>query len=254
MVPSVLRDCVATGNRDVHIFSAGFGETGEEEGIALQYEIAQIALDGGLRVIGPNSMGIFSPGRKLVTWSGAPTAAGSVGLLTQSGGFADAAIGYGTQLGLSFSTVVNYGSGLTVDASDLIGYLSEDPETDAIGVYLEGIADGRHLLDVVTSTTPRKPIFIMKPRSREAARAGGFAHRISGRERPNLAGLLRANRRGARGLGPRHGSRHPWLQTAGSSCGPEGGNHRDGWRQQCGGGRRVEPGRARAPGALGRKR
>ena len=176
VVPWILRDCVATGNHNVHIFSAGFGETGEDRGKTLQEEITKIAIDGGLRVIGPNSMGTFSPKQRLVTWAGAPEAIGSVGILTQSGGFADAILGYGSQIGLSFSTVVNYGTGLTVDASDLIEYLSDDPETDAIGVYLEGVADGRRLLDIVARTTPIKPIVMVKPGSSRAARRTAASH------------------------------------------------------------------------------
>lgn len=176
VVPWILRDCVSTGNRNVHIFSAGFGETGEGRGETLQEEITRIAVDGGLRVIGPNSMGTFSPKHRLVTWAGAPEAIGSVGILTQSGGFADAIIGYGSQIGLSFSTVVNYGTGLTVDASDLVEYLSDDPETDSIGVYLEGVADGRRLLDVVARTTPSKPVVIVKPGAGRAARRTAASH------------------------------------------------------------------------------
>ena len=176
VVPWILRDCVTTGNHNVHIFSAGFGETGEDRGKALQEEITKIAVDGGLRVIGPNSMGIFSPKHRLVTWAGAPEAIGSVGILTQSGGFADAILGYGSQIGLSFSTLVNYGTGLTVDASDLVEYLSDDPDTDAIGVYLEGVADGRRLLDVVARTTPNKPVVMVKPGASRAARRTAASH------------------------------------------------------------------------------
>ncbi|MCY4621036.1 MAG: CoA-binding protein [bacterium] len=176
IVPWILRDCVATGNRNVHIFSAGFGETGEDQGKTLQEEITQIAVEGDLRVIGPNSMGVFSPRLRLVTWAGAPEAIGSVGILTQSGGFADAILGYGSQIGLSFSTVVNYGTGLTVDASDLVEYLSDDPETDTIGVYLEGVADGRRLFDAVARTTPDKPVVMVKPGASRAARRTAASH------------------------------------------------------------------------------
>ena len=176
IVPWILRNCVATGSRNVHIFSAGFGETGEEDGKTLQEEITKIAVEGGLRVIGPNSMGIFSPKLRMATWAGVPEAIGSVGILTQSGGFADGIIGYGSQIGLSFSTVVNYGTGLTVDASDLVEYLSDDPETDAIGVYLEGVADGRRLLDVVARTAPDKPVVMVKPGASRAASRTAASH------------------------------------------------------------------------------
>lgn len=170
--PAILEECVATGHRNVHIFSAGFGETGEEDGQRLQKEIEQIAQQGGLRVVGPNSMGVYSPGQRLVTWANAPVETGEVGILAQSGGFADAIVGYGSQLGLAFSTVVNYGSGLTLDATDFIDYFADDPETSIIGAYLEGVTDGRRLLEVVRTTARSKPVVIAKPgRTRAAARA-----------------------------------------------------------------------------------
>ncbi len=175
-VPAILNQCAATGNRNVHIFSGGFGETGEASGEALQDEIEQIAAANGLRVIGPNSMGFFSPAQRLVTWGGAPEEAGSVGILTQSGGFADAIVGYGTQLGLAFSTVINYGSGLTLDATSLLEFLAADPDTKIIGIYLEGVADGRALLEAAAATNPEKPILIVKAGASEAAKRAAASH------------------------------------------------------------------------------
>ncbi len=175
-VPAILEECVATGHRNVHVFSAGFGETGEEDGLGLQRKIEQIATKGELRVIGPNSMGIYSPSQRLVTWANAPTQPGEVGILAQSGGFADAIVGYGSQLGLGFSTVVNYGSGLTLDATDFINYLSTDPETAVIGAYLEGVADGRRLLEVVRQANRSKPVLILKPGRTEAATRAAASH------------------------------------------------------------------------------
>ena len=176
IVPTILRDCVATGNRNVHIFSAGFGETGDSAGAALQRQISEIAKEGKLHVIGPNSMGIFSPKQRLVTWAGAPETSGHVGILSQSGGFADAILGYGCDLGLSFSTVVSYGSGLTVGVCDLLEYLADDIDTEAIGVYLEGVRDGRRMLDVIVRATPTKPVVIVKPGQSRAARRAALSH------------------------------------------------------------------------------
>ena len=75
-VPAALEDCIASGNMNVHIFTAGFKETGEEEGIRLQKEIEEIAEKGGLRVIGPNCMGIYNPKLRLTTWIPAPAESG----------------------------------------------------------------------------------------------------------------------------------------------------------------------------------
>ena len=71
MVPEALKDCIASGNKNVHILASGFKETGEEEGNRLQGEIEKIAREGGLRVLGPNCMGIYVPESRIVTWTGA---------------------------------------------------------------------------------------------------------------------------------------------------------------------------------------
>lgn len=184
-VPEVLRECADTGHRNVHIFSAGFGEIGEEEGDELQHSIEHIAAEGALRVIGPNSMGLYVPDLRLVTWTGASALPGPVAVVGQSGGFVDAAVGYGSRLGLSFSTVVNYGSGLTVDATSLIDYLATDDRTGIITAYLEGVNDGQRLLDVVRQAVPKKPVVIVKPGRTEAAARTVASHTgsLAGNER-----------------------------------------------------------------------
>jgi acyl-CoA synthetase (NDP forming) len=85
-VPAALRDCVASGNRNVHIFSSGFKETGETEGIRLQEEIEKIAREGGLNVIGPNCMGLYVPASHILTWIGGSEKSGPVAFISQSGG------------------------------------------------------------------------------------------------------------------------------------------------------------------------
>ena len=216
-------------------------------------EITQIAVEGGLRVIGPNSMGVFSPRLRLVTWAGAPEAVGSVGILTQSGGFADGIIGYGSQIGLSFSTVVNYGTGLTVDASDLVEYLSDDPETDTIGVYLEGVADGRRLLDAVARTTRDKPVVMVKPGASRAARRTAASHTgsLAGDDRIWQAFFAQS---GAIRVDSVQDMAHTIdaPETTPAAGRVQGRRPRDRWWQQRAGGRCMHPGRPRPAAALRR--
>jgi len=161
-VPAALRDCVASGHRNVHIFSAGFKETGEEEGIRLQQEIEAIAAEGGLRVIGPNCMGIYNPKALIATWEPAPRRSGPVAFVSQSGGHAGDFTVYASQFGILFSKAISYGNALTLDCTDFLPYLADDDETKIICLYLEGVKDGGKLLRQVRQINRTKPVIIMK--------------------------------------------------------------------------------------------
>ncbi|MBI9074555.1 MAG: acetate--CoA ligase family protein [Desulfatibacillum sp.] len=163
VVPAVLRECVATGNKTVHIFTAGFKESGEEEGIRLQEEMEKIAVEGGLNVIGPNCMGIFVPKNRMLTWQWASEKSGPVALISQSGGNAQEITNYTTgRYGVGFSKAVSFGNALTLDSSDFLDYLARDDDTKIIAMYLEGLKDGRRFLKLVTETNQKKPIIIYK--------------------------------------------------------------------------------------------
>ena len=87
-VPGVLEDCIAAGARNVHVFSAGFSESGEEEGKQLEERVKEIALRGGLNLVGPNCMGINVPKARMLTMHRSPIDSGPVAFLSQSGGHA----------------------------------------------------------------------------------------------------------------------------------------------------------------------
>ncbi len=175
-VPAALRDCVASGNKNIHIFTAGFKETGEEEGLQLQAEIETIAREGGLRVIGPNCMGIFNPRERLVTWIGAPEQSGPVAFVSQSGGHSQDFTNFCSRLGVYFSKVISYGNALTLDSTDFLEYLADDPETEIITMYLEGVKDGRKLLEQVTEINRTKPVIILKAGLTEAGTKAVSSH------------------------------------------------------------------------------
>ncbi len=162
-VPKVLEDCIASGNKNIHIFSSGFNETGETEGARLYEKIRKIAVEGGLNVIGPNCMGIYVPESKIVTWALASEESGPIAFLSQSGGNSrDFAKCINSRFGLNSSKVVSYGNALTLEASDFLDYLSKDDETRIICLYLEGVRDGRKLLRLVKKINKIKPVVIMK--------------------------------------------------------------------------------------------
>jgi acyl-CoA synthetase (NDP forming) len=176
-VPEILKDCVASGNKNVHIFTSGFKETGEEEGIKLQDEIEMIAREGGLRVVGPNCMGFYVPASRMATWPGAPAESGPVALISQSGANAEEFVLYtSSRYGIHFSKSISYGNALTLDSTDFLDYLAHDDETRIITMYLEGVKDGRRLVKLVTQINLRKPVIIMKAGLTEAGARAVSSH------------------------------------------------------------------------------
>ncbi|HHO77262.1 MAG TPA: hypothetical protein ENN05_12660 [Deltaproteobacteria bacterium] len=175
-VPAALMDCIASGNRNVHIFTSGFNETGEEVGLELHRQIKEIALAGDLRVIGPNCMGVYVPKERLTTWVKPSGKDGPVAFISQSGGHAQDFTGFTSRLGIFFSKVVSYGNALTLDSTDFLEYLADDPDTKIIAMYLEGVKDGRKLLEVVSRINRTKPVIILKAGLTEAGTRAVASH------------------------------------------------------------------------------
>lgn len=161
-VPQVLRDCAKTENKNVHIFTAGFKETGEPDSLKLQKEIEEIAFGNQLRVIGPNCMGICVPEIKMATWPDPVKKVGPVTFVSQSGGHAQDFSNYASKFGIGFSKIISFGNALTIDSTDYLEYLADDPKTDIITMYIEGVKDGRKLLNTVKRINKTKPILILK--------------------------------------------------------------------------------------------
>jgi acyl-CoA synthetase (NDP forming) len=161
-VPAVLEDCAAAGARNIHIFTSGFSETGEAEGIELDKKIAEIIKRGNLRVVGPNCMGIYVPASKLTPWGARPVAPGPVAFVSQSGGHGEYLTDYAQKLGVYFSKVISFGNARGLQAMDFIEYLADDPETSIITMYLEGIKDGNRFTRLVRDINRTKPVVIWK--------------------------------------------------------------------------------------------
>jgi acyl-CoA synthetase (NDP forming) len=176
-VADALKDCIASGNLNVHIFTSGFKETGEMEGDKLQAQIEKIAREGGLRVVGPNCMGFYVPKARMLTWTAAAGESGPLALISQSGGNAQDFTNYtSVRYGIYFNKAISYGNALTLDSTDFLDYLDHDEETRIITMYLEGVKDGRHLLDLVTRINRRKPVIIYKGGLTEAGARAVSSH------------------------------------------------------------------------------
>jgi acyl-CoA synthetase (NDP forming) len=161
-LPQVLEDCVATGTANVHICSAGFSETGEAEGKAVEEKVMEIASKGHLRIVGPNCLGYHVPSAKLIMYVLADPTPGPVAFISQSGGHAQDFVPYGPRMGIYFSKVVSYGNALTMDSTDFLEYLANDDETQIICFYIESIKDGPRFMKLAKQIGRTKPIIIWK--------------------------------------------------------------------------------------------
>ena len=161
-LPDVLEDCITANARNIHVFTAGFEETGEEEAIQLGSRVREIALRGGLRIIGPNCMGLYVPEAGIGPFHQLPKKSGVVAFLSQSGGHCNWYSHYGSNYGVYFSKVISYGNAYVLDSTDFLEYLAVDPETSIICMYLEGIKDGRKLLRQVREINRVKPVILWK--------------------------------------------------------------------------------------------
>jgi len=174
--PGLVQDCVAKGVKGLHLYTAGFAETGLSDKTALQSELVRVARSGGVRVIGPNCMGIYCPKTGMTYGPNFPREPGNVAFISQSGSYTLLLVRAVAARGVRFSKVVSYGNASDLDEIDLLDYLADDPETEIIGAYLEGAKDGPGLTRVLARAASRKPTIIIKKGSTEAGKRGASTH------------------------------------------------------------------------------
>lgn len=170
-VPDLLAG--AGGNvRFTQVMSSGFAELPDDAGTSLQTETLTAARTGGLRLLGPNCLGTYSPRGRMTFISGVPAQAGSIGVISQSGGLAVDVIRRGSGRGLRFSGLVTVGNSADVDPTELLAHYLDDPDTRVIGMYLENCRRGRELFELLSEARGRKPVVLLKGgRSEQGSRA-----------------------------------------------------------------------------------
>ncbi len=161
-VPALVEQCIEKGVRSIHLFTAGLAETGDADLVAMEREMVAKARAAGLRMIGPNCMGLYVPGVGLAFNPGSPNEPGDVFLLSQSGANAGAIVGGLDQRGLRFSKGVSYGNGADVRAHELLDYAAGDPQSSVVVAYIEGVQDGRAFLEALRRCAALKPTILLK--------------------------------------------------------------------------------------------
>jgi len=172
-VPEVLQG--AKGRvRFAQVISSGFGEVAD--GVALQEALVRAARENECRVLGPNCLGMYSPRGKLTFPQSAPKELGTVGAITQSGGLGTDIITRGERRGIRFSGLVTVGNSADLGPGDLLEFYLADPETRVVGMYLEGVRDGRRMFDILRRNGGRKPVVILKGGRTQKGRAAAASH------------------------------------------------------------------------------
>ncbi|MDY6834124.1 MAG: CoA-binding protein [Chloroflexota bacterium] len=175
--PQLVKDCVAKGVKACSFFTAGFSETGEDDAIELEAELLQIARTGDVRLVGPNCMGIYCPSSGVTFGIDFPKEAGHLGLLCQSGGNTIYLIRAGAMRGIHMSKAISYGNACDVNECDLLEYFTQDPETQIIAAYIEGVKDeGKRFISAMREAASTKPLIVLKGGQTESGASTVASH------------------------------------------------------------------------------
>ena len=176
VVPAVMQQCAEVKTEAVIIITAGFKEVGKE-GRELEQQVIRAARQAGVRVIGPNCLGVIVPANRLnASFGGDLPAAGAIGYLSQSGALLAAILDMANANGIGFSKLVSIGNKADVSELDIIKALASDPDTKVIVGYLESITDGNVFVRQAERISHDKPILLMKAGGTSAGAKAASSH------------------------------------------------------------------------------
>lgn len=175
-IPGLVKDCVTAGVKAGIVISAGFREIGPA-GVALEAALHAEARRGGMRLIGPNCLGVMRPPTGFnATFASRLARPGTVGFLSQSGALLTAVLDWSLTTNVGFSAFVSMGTMLDTGWGDMIDYLGNDPATRAIVAYMESVDDPRAFLSAAREVALVKPIILLKAGRSEAAAKAAASH------------------------------------------------------------------------------
>lgn len=178
LVPKVIDDCGRKGIRHVIIISSGFRETGN---IRLDKQLEQVLKKNKILAIGPNCLGVLDTSSRLDTLFLPPERLlrpkqGGISFISQSGALSSAVLDLASQQGYGFAKFISYGNAMNIDESDLLAYLADDPATDVICLYVEGVKDGKKFLKAARKAAQAKPVIVLKGGTTEAGSRATLSH------------------------------------------------------------------------------
>jgi acetyltransferase len=175
-VPDIIEACGKHGVKAAVILSAGFGEAGEE-GRALERKVLEIARRYGIRLVGPNCLGVMRPSIGLnATFSKAGAKPGNLALVSQSGALCTAILDWARPNDVGFSSILSLGVTADVDFGEILDYLVSDPKTESILLYIEGIRQARSFMSALRAAARTKPVILVKVGRHEAGSRAALSH------------------------------------------------------------------------------
>ncbi len=177
IAPRILKDCVANHVASIGFFTSGFSETSEQPGIRLEAELREIAINSEIALVGPNCMGLYSPAAGLCNFPEEKVGdAGDVCFISQSGTHTINFCLQAPTRGIKVNKAASIGNALVLEAADYIDLMAADPATTVIGMYIEGVRDGRRFFDSVRHAAERHPVVIWKGGVTEAGARATLSH------------------------------------------------------------------------------
>lgn len=177
IAPRILKDCIANHVGSIGFFTSGFSETSEELGIRLENELRDLALNSEIALVGPNCMGLYSPAAGLCNFPEEKVGdAGDVCFVSQSGTHTINFCLQAPSHGIKVNKAASIGNALVLEAADYIDLMAADPATRVIGMYIEGVRDGRRFFNSVRHAAERHPVVIWKGGVTDAGARATFSH------------------------------------------------------------------------------
>jgi len=173
---SVIQECAAKGVKGAVLFTAGFKETGTAQGKALEADLVRVARASGMRLIGPNCMGLYAPKSGLSFFPQLSTEPGHAGIISHSGSLTNILGRIASKKGIRFSKVVSLGNECDLTSTDFFVYLGADTDTHLIAAYLEDIKNGPRFLRTLTKVSLEKPVVLWKAGLTEEGSKAAASH------------------------------------------------------------------------------
>jgi len=188
----VVQQCAAKGIKGAVLFTAGYNETGTQKGAALEQELVRVARKAGMRIIGPNGMGLYCPKTGLSFFPQVSKTPGPAGLISQSGSLTNILGMIAEQKNIRFSKVISSGNECDLTAADFLMYLGSDPDTRLIGAYIEGIQNGPYFLEALRQASSKKPVLLWKVGLTPEGTRAAASHTGAQAQPPNIwQGVIR---------------------------------------------------------------
>ena len=175
-VPGVVKECAEAGVDGIVVISAGFKEVGAE-GAKLEADIRDVISEYGVRVLGPNCVGVTRPPVSLnATFLRDNPEPGHIGFVSQSGALGSAILNWAVSAKIGFSIFASLGSTIDLDYGDMIDYLGDDPNTRSIILYMEGVGNARKFMSAARGFARTKPIIVIKAGKHAAGAKAASSH------------------------------------------------------------------------------